>query len=100
MLADEAPDSDRVSELLSTAKAQAFELKSDIQTMDFFAGSDFGWESHASIINVYKDHINAIRHQVPKLDDARSIASPLHYRKQRLTGLDHCCRNWLRMRKP
>jgi hypothetical protein len=74
--ADE-PDSDRVFELLSTAKSQAFELKSDIQTMDFFAGSDFGWASHASIINVYKDHIDAIRNQISKLDETRSIASTL-----------------------
>jgi hypothetical protein len=76
-LAADDPDSDHVSELLVTAKAQAFELKSDIQTMDFFTGSDFGWESHASIVNVYKGHISAIRQQVARLDDARSIASPL-----------------------
>jgi len=69
-------DSDRVFELLSTAKTQALELKSDIQSIDFFTGTDFGWESHISIVNEYKNHIGAIRRQATTLDEARSIASP------------------------
>jgi hypothetical protein len=70
-------DSDRVSELLSTARAQTLELKSDIQSMDFFTGSEFGWESHVSIVDEYKNHIGAIRRQVATLDEARSMAPPL-----------------------
>jgi hypothetical protein len=74
--ADE-PDSDRVSKLLSAAKTQAFDVKSDVQTMDFFMGSDLSWESHTVIVNLYKEHIDAIRRQATMLDDVRGIASPL-----------------------
>lgn len=74
--ADE-PDSDRISRMFSAAREQALELKSDMQALDFFAGSESGWESHALIVRMCKDHIEGIRRQVSKLDDARTIASPL-----------------------
>jgi hypothetical protein len=70
-------DAGRVSQVLSAAKDLAAELKSDLETMDFFAGSQSAWESHASIVNIYNDHVNAIRGQVAKLDSARNIASPV-----------------------
>ncbi len=74
--ADE-PDSDRVSKLLSATKTQAFNVKTDMQTIDFFMGSELSWGSHTVIVNLYKEHIDAVRHQVSVLDDARSAASPL-----------------------
>jgi hypothetical protein len=68
-------DSDQVSKLLSAAKTQALELKYDIDTMDFFTGSDFDWGSHTAIVNVNRDHIDGIRRQAAKLKDVRSAGS-------------------------
>ncbi len=61
---------------LSQAKEQARELKNDVATIGFFMGSVSSWESHSSILNLYKENISAIRRQVIKLDDIRNIASP------------------------
>lgn len=73
--AAEDVSSQQVSELLAQAKAQAVVLKSDVDTMDFFAGSTSNWGAHASIVGIYRGHINAIRLLAAKLDEARNAAS-------------------------
>ena len=67
----------RVSKLLSETKNRAVEIRADIGTLVFFAGSTSGWERYAPIIATYRDHIQAIRELEAKLEDARSIASPV-----------------------
>ena len=69
-------DSDYVSQLLSDAKTQTFQLREDASTMESFTRSNLGWESHAATVNEMKEHINAAGRTLAKLDDARKTASP------------------------
>jgi hypothetical protein len=71
-----APDSEKVTKLLSEAKTMAFQVKEDAATMESFTYMNVSWESHASTINQMKDHVNALGRQVDKLKAARNEASP------------------------
>src|SRR5579864_317879 len=69
-------DSDHVSQLLSDAKTQTFQLREDASTMESFKRSNLGWESHAATVSEMKEHVNAAGGTLAKLDDARKTASP------------------------
>jgi len=70
------PDSEQASKLLAEAKAMAFQLKEDAQTMESYTRSNATWESHAAAINQIKERVNALGRQAMKLKDARNTASP------------------------
>lgn len=75
MAAPEAGDTFQVAKLLSDVERQASLLKSDLSTLDFFASSQLGWQSHAGIVAAYKEHIGALRNQAARLDGALKDAS-------------------------
>src|SRR5579872_6100286 len=74
--AGEVSDSEQVSQLLSEAKTQAFQLKEDAVTMESFTRMKVSHETQAAAINQIKDHVNALVGQAAKLQDAESLASP------------------------
>jgi hypothetical protein len=69
-------DSEQVSQLLSDAKTEAFQLKEDAATMHMYSMSGLHWETHASTVTSIKAHINAVGRQLAKLEAARATASP------------------------
>jgi len=69
-------DSEQVSQLLSDAKTQAFQLKEDAAIMHSYAMGGLSWQMHATTVNSMKEHINAVGRQLAKLEDARATASP------------------------
>jgi len=74
--AGDAKDSEQVSNLLSDAKTQAYQLREDAATMESYTRSNLGWDNHRVTVNQIRDHINAVGQTLTKLDDARGIASP------------------------
>jgi outer membrane murein-binding lipoprotein Lpp len=71
-----APDSEKVSKLLSEAKTLAFQVKEDAATMESFTYMNVSVESQKVAINQIKNDVNALGRQVDKLKSARSEASP------------------------
>ena len=70
------PDSEQVSRLLSETKTMAFQLREDAGTMESFTRMNVSWQTHKATINQIKDHVNALRGQVEKLNEAKVTASP------------------------
>ena len=68
--------SDNVGKLLAGAKSAASLLSSDVETLDFFMAERAGTTAQASILNVYRDHIAAIRNYASRLEEARKEGSP------------------------
>jgi hypothetical protein len=75
-MAADVPDSAQVSQLLSEAKAQAFQLKEDAATLQSFTGSNLGWQSHAAVVNQMKEHVNAWATSLPSWKKTAESASP------------------------
>jgi hypothetical protein len=63
-----------VTQLLADAKSQASLLKSDLETLDFFASAS-GTQGRSGMAGVYSDRIAALRNQAGRLTDARKDAS-------------------------
>jgi hypothetical protein len=92
-MAADVPDSAQVSQLLSEAKAQAFQLKEDAATLQSFTGSNLGWQSHAAVVNQMKEHVNAWATSLPSW---KKTANQLHLgSKLPSTGSGPCYRNSL-----
>jgi hypothetical protein len=88
-MAADVPDSAQVSQLLSEAKAQAFQLKEDAATLQSFTGSNLGWQSHAAVVNQMKEHVNAWATSLPSW---KKTANQLHLgSKLPSTGSGPCC---------
>lgn len=73
--ADVPGDSKEVSDLLSQAKTQAIQLKTDASDMESFTLSNLSWQSHAAKITEIKEHVNAVGKTVSKLNQAKDTAS-------------------------
>lgn len=69
-------DSESVSNLLSEAKTQAFQVREDASTLETYTRMTVGWESHAATVTQMREHINALGRQSTKLDEAKASASP------------------------
>lgn len=69
-------DSDEMSKLLSQAKTEALELKMDAEKMESFARTKLSWESHATAVELVKEHVNAVGRLVVKLNETRNTGSP------------------------
>jgi len=69
------PNSDQVSKLLAQVNAEAVELRRDAEDMESFSRSKLSWESHASKINMIKDHINKTGSLLTQLGGLRNTAS-------------------------
>jgi len=74
--ADPPADSEQVSQLLSDAKTDAFQLKEDAETMHFYSTGNLNWQTHANKINSIRDHVNAVGQHLAKLEELRGEASP------------------------
>jgi hypothetical protein len=73
----DVPDSEQVNQLLSDAKAEAYQLSLDASTMESYTRSaTTTWQSHAVAVMQMKEHVNAAGRTLTKLDDARKSASP------------------------
>jgi len=71
-----APDSQEVSDLLSQAKSEAVQIKTDSSDMETFTRQTVTWESHADRIRGITEDINRIGETVAKLNSASPTASP------------------------
>jgi hypothetical protein len=69
-------DNQQVTKLLSETKTMAFQLKEDAGFMESFTRTNVSWESQAVAINQIKDHVNALRKQEAKLQEAKASAAP------------------------
>lgn len=70
------PASDvKVARLLSDARDLAALLKNDIATLDFLALSEGGWQTHASMLNLYQQQINDCRNLTGQLEAMRKKGS-------------------------
>ncbi len=74
--ADEAQDSEQITKLLADVKTEAVELKRDAADMDSFARSKGSWESFASKIEMFKEHVNKAGKVLANLKDAEAGGSP------------------------
>ena len=67
--------SSQVAQLLTDAKNLASSLKSDLATLDFFALSADSGVTRTAMLNLYQEHINALRSQQAKLEAKRKDGS-------------------------
>jgi hypothetical protein len=74
--AADVPDNQQVNKLLSETKTMAFQLKEDAGIMESFTRTNVSLESQAVAINQFKDHVNALRKQEAKLQEAKGNAAP------------------------
>lgn len=74
--ASDVPDSDKVSQLLSEAKSQAYQISADAAMLESYTRSPVLWESHTSAVEQMKAHINEAGRTLAKLEDVRANASP------------------------
>jgi hypothetical protein len=75
--ADQMPDSEQVSELLSQVKTHAFQLKEDAGTLESFThNAGLSWHSHAAVLTRMKEDINEAGRDLTKLEEAKKSASP------------------------
>jgi hypothetical protein len=65
-----------VSQLLSQAKTQAFQLSEDAGEMASFPYVSVPRDKHATTINRIKEDVNTMNRQLTKLEEARSAALP------------------------
>lgn len=70
---DENPD---VTRLLTEAKEKAAVLSQDADQMEAFTRSNVSWESHATMLEDIKQHINDLGRVTEKLQSERNSASP------------------------
>jgi len=54
-----AGDSKEISDLLSQAKTQANQLKTDASDMESFTLSNLSWQTHAAKIMAIKEHVSS-----------------------------------------
>jgi hypothetical protein len=74
--AAEPGDPPEVTKLLADAKAEAAQLKGDAEDLDKFAKSRLSWQSHATKIDMIKEHINASGKLLAKMKDLEPVAAP------------------------
>lgn len=65
-----------VTKLLSDATTEAAELKADSEDLDKFAKSRLSWQSHATKIEMIKEHVNKTGKLLAKMKDLEPIGSP------------------------
>ena len=76
LVAADAPDNEQVAKLLSDARTQAYQIRTDAETMVTYTMSNTSWQSHATAVDLMKQHVNAAGATLAKLDDAKKNASP------------------------
>lgn len=69
-------DSERITQLLAEAKAEALELKHDSAEMESFTKSKMSWESYAHKIELVKGHVNKAGELLAKMKDAEAEGAP------------------------
>jgi len=72
----ESQDSEQINKLLADAKTEAIALKRDSADMDSFARSKGSWESFASKVTMFKEHVNNAGKVLAELKDAEAGGSP------------------------
>jgi hypothetical protein len=74
--AGDVPDNEQVTKLMSETKTMAFQLKEDAGVMESFTRMNVSLENQAVAINEFKAHVNALRMQEAKLQEAKGGAAP------------------------
>ncbi|MFZ0663651.1 MAG: hypothetical protein WAM66_13230 [Acidobacteriaceae bacterium] len=69
-------DAAQTSKLLQQVKTSAAQLKRDSAEMEVYSRSRLAWQSHASQINVIKEHINNSGKVLEQLHNSRDDAEP------------------------
>jgi hypothetical protein len=69
-------DSAQTSKLLQDAKVSAVQLKQDSSRMESYTRSQLAWNSHASQINMIKEHVNNIGKTLADLHNSRAGSEP------------------------
>ena len=64
-------DSEKISELLSQARTQAWQAALDAETLQSFTMSNMAWESHAAQLRLIQDRVNALAGTTLQLNDLR-----------------------------
>jgi hypothetical protein len=72
-LTDENPE---VQRLLEQARDKAAELAKDADDMEALTRTDASWQSHATMLEDVKEHVNELGRIAEKLNTMRSSASP------------------------
>jgi hypothetical protein len=70
------PPNAEVAAQLDAARDQAYELAHDADEMTSLLISDVSWQSHASMLNRIRDHVNNMGKILEKLQSERDEASP------------------------
>ena len=67
-----APESDRVTQILSDAKMQAFQLREDADKLESFTRSTASWESHSEVVTRVREDVNRMGSLLAKLEAERA----------------------------
>ena len=65
-----------ISRLLQEARDHAAVLSRDADEMEAMTRSDVSWETHASMLETMKEHVNDLARVTQELQGKRSMASP------------------------
>lgn len=65
----------QIAQLLSDGKSVASSIKSDIQTLNFFALSAGGPQANTAMLNLYQQHIHDLRSDAARLEAMRAKGS-------------------------
>jgi len=71
----ELRDSPDITQLLAEAKTEAYELRRDSADLDTFVRSRLSWESHATKIEMIKEHVNNTGKLLARLKEAEPTGS-------------------------
>jgi hypothetical protein len=69
-------DNQQVTQLLEDIRAQAADLQRDSDELESYSRSGASWESHATELELMKEHINKIGQTIQKLQSLRRSAAP------------------------
>jgi len=67
---------DEASRLLDEIRGTASLLKVQTDTLESYTRGGLAWESHASRLNIARDHINDIGKKLQRLEEIRSSTAP------------------------
>lgn len=70
-----APESDHISQVLSDAKLQAFQLKEDADKLESFTHSNAAWETHSDVISRIREDVNKMGRLLATLQNDRASAA-------------------------
>lgn len=71
----QSADSEEVTQLLNRVRTHAVNAENDAQLLDSYTRSSVSWHSHATRINLMKEHVNDLVGDFNKAKELRSLGS-------------------------